>query len=290
MAASPPTTLASDDAGVAAFFAKAEAREPLLGPALGFVPAASRDAFRAWTGLLAELRECAFELSDPRVTAVKAGWWAEELDGVARGAARHPLTRVLVRYGGPWRGVGDALLALATDLDPPADAAGAIAALRPFADALLAVERQVFHDGAAARGEADAAVAGDGGGRALSIHWLRTRLERGLDAPDRARVPLAMFARHGIRRDQLVTPAAEALRRDWAGELLALLPVSAAAQPRWSYPRALTLAEDRLVLRALTSGRHPRRAGPSTFVDVWRAWRLARNAALQVRGAAAPST
>lgn len=266
------------DEGIAAAFAKAKSREPLLGAAVGFVPAESRAVFRAWVGLLGEVRECAFELSDPRVTVVKAGWWAEELDGVARGAARHPLTRVLVRHGGPWRGLGDALLAVSSDDAPRADREAAIAALRPLADPLAAIEAHLF----GARVDVEAQ------GRALAIHWLRTRLERGLDAGDRARVPLSQFARHGLRRDQLATAAADALRRDWANDLRAALPAGSTAG--WAYLRILELTADRRRLQAMGEGRSASRGRAAAFVDVWQAWRLARNAALRAGAAVAAST
>lgn len=271
------TASSAIDAGVAAAFAKAEAREPLLRAAVGFVPEDSRQVFRAWTALLAELRECAFELSDPRVTALKAGWWAEELDGAARGAARHPLTRVLVRAGGPWSGIAAPLQALATDADPEADLAATLAALRPLAEPLVAMERHLFGGDGAAEAQ----------GRALALHWLRERLRHGLDAVDRARVPLALYARHGLRREQLPTPAAAALRRDWASQLRDALPASPSG--RWPYPRLLTLDADRRALAALAAGGRPAERGTGVPA-LWRAWRLARNAALQVRGPTAAPT
>lgn len=277
-----PVTSTSDDAGVAAFFAKAEAREPGLRPAVGFVPPESRAAFRAWTGLLTELRECAFELSDPRVTAVKAGWWAEELDGVARGAARHPLTRALVRFGGPWRGIGESLVAVAGDLDPKPDPDAALAALHPLAARLIAVERHLAVGGGLG---VDPAVV-DVQATSLAVHWLRVRLDVGLSAPDRARVPLTLFARHALRREQLVEDIAEPLRRDWAAALLARLPRTDGTVG-WPYSRRLAVEADRrcLVLRA--AGRASD-AAPGGFLWVWRAWRLARNAALPFGAGDAP--
>ncbi|MGL6289898.1 MAG: hypothetical protein ACRC2H_04340 [Silanimonas sp.] len=266
------------DQGILAAFAKAESREPLFGAALGFVPAESRALFRAWVGLLSEVRECAFELSDPRVTAVKAGWWAEELDGVARGAARHPLTRALVRHGGPWRGLGDALLTVSVDDAPRSDREAAIAALRPLAEPLAAIEGHLF--GARIDVEAQA--------RALAIHWLRTRLERGLDAADRARVPLSQFARHGLRREQLATAAADALRRDWASELRAALPIGSIVG--WAYPRIIELHADQRCLQAFSAGRSSSRQRAAAFLDVWHAWRLARNAALRAGAAVVAPT
>jgi phytoene synthase len=271
-------TPASLDEGLRAAFAKAEAREPIHRAAAGFVPMESRAVFMAWVALLEELRECVFELSDPRVTAVKSGWWAEELDGVARGAARHPLTRALVRSGGPWGGVGGALLAVASDDAPAADLEGAITALRPLAEALVRVEAHLF--GAEANIEAPA--------RSLAVHWLRLRLERGLEASDRGRVPLVMFARHGLRRDQLAGTEADALRRDWALQLHDALP---AASPKgWAYPRLIGLHTDRRALRCAAEGRGPSRGITTGFLEVWQAWRCARNAALRAHPPATHTT
>ena len=269
---------ASLDEGLRAAFAKAEAREPIHRAAAGFVPMESRIVFMAWVALLEELRECVFELSDPRVTAVKSGWWAEELDGVARGAARHPLTRALVRSGGPWAGIGDALLAVASDDAPSADFDEAMAALRPLAEALLRVEAHLF----------GAAPGIDAPAHGLAVHWLRLRLERGLEASDRGRVPLAMFARHGLRRDQLAGTEAEALRRDWARQLHDALP--AALPQGWAYPRLIGLHTDRRALRCAAEGRGASRGITTGFLEVWLAWRCARNAALRVHPSATHTT
>lgn len=271
-------SLAPIEEGLRAAFGKAEAREPLLGAAAGFVPMGSRAVFMAWVALLEELRECLFELSDPRVTAVKAGWWAEELDGVARGAARHPLTRALVRCGGPWAGVGGALLAVASDDAPAADRDGAFALLLPLAKALVRIEAHLF--GATTEFDAQA--------RCLAVHWLRHRLERGLEASDRGRVPLALFARHGLRREQLAGSEGEALRRDWAGQLQSLLPD--APVPGWAYSRVIVLQADRRALRMAAEGHRPSKHPLRGFSDVWHAWRCARNAALRVKAPAARVT
>lgn len=269
---SSPFTPAIDDQGQTVFFAKAEAREPILGAALGFVPEGSRSTFQAWIGLLAELRECVFELSDSRVTALKIGWWVEELEGVRRGAARHPLTRVLIRHGGPWSAVTPVLAAVAADHDPPPDFEHAVADLRPLADALLAVERHLF-------GLDDKTI--EIQSRALVLGWLRHRLERGLEAADRARVPLALFARHGLRREQLALQEADALRRDWAGCLLAALPAVQETEG-WAYPRRLSLQADRRALAALAVARPQGTGRGGAFLLVYNAWRLARRAALRV--------
>ena len=287
----------SDEAGLEAFFAKAESREPLLRAALGFVPMQARPTFKAWTGLLAELRECAFELSDPRVTALKAGWWAEELDGMARGAARHPLGRALLARDLPrapeaWAAAAAALPVVASDIDPAPDTDAALDALRPLAAALIAIERALF--GATLdRAIVSSAPDRDDGaqGRALALHWLRHRLECGLEGADRARVPLALFARHGLRRERLASPEAAALRRDWAAQLSAEAEALLAARTGgWPYPRLLSLASDRRALAAFAAGREAASGRMQSFLDVARAWRLARNAALQPRPAVASPT
>ncbi len=277
-----------DDEGLASAFAKAEAREPWLDAAQGFVPVAHRTPFRAWAALLSALRECVFELSDPRVTAVKATWWAEELNGVARGAARHPLTRCLRPLGGPWSGLSVPLLELASDLDPAADLAATLQRLAPLANAIVALECHLFPTGAATPGSAaavghDALSPADLGAQAqaLSVHWLRQRLRQGASSEDRARIPLALFARHGLRREQWAEVEGAALRQDWAGQLHQALPASSA--PTWPYLRRLTLEADRRALKKLASGTEESALSLSGFPALWMAWRAARNAVLQSR-------
>jgi hypothetical protein len=255
--------------GVRAAFAKAQAREPMLASAPLFVPPAARAVFEAWVGVLAALRDAVFERSEARVATLKTAWWAEELEGVARGAARHPLTRTLVSRRGDWGRVADALHDVVPDPAPPTDGEAALGALAPLARAVVGLEASVF-----GLGDADEAMA-----RALAVHWLRHRLEQGPEAPDHARIPLALFARHGLRREQWATAAGAALRQDWAAWLGAALPPDP-VQP-WAYPRRLALWSDREALRRLACGEWPpsdRRGG--RFAMVWRAWRLARASAL----------
>jgi hypothetical protein len=256
------------DEGLRASFSKAAGREPLLAAGLAFVPRASRPAYAAWCGLIGELRETLFERSDPRVTGMKSLWWAEELAGWRRGAFRHPVGRPLVAQpalAGTWESVADAIPLLAAEPEPTPDAEAALDALWPLSEALVQVERVLF----AAGGDATAQA------RALAVHWLRHRLEQGLEAPDRARVPLALFARHGLRRDQLASAEAAPLRRDWAARLLSELP--AAPVRGWAYPRTLALAEDLARLSAIQAGRSTPTRG--SLSRVWQAWRLARRSA-----------
>ena len=128
------------------FVAKWHRREPEMALAEVFGPADGRARFRAWGALVTELREAVFELSDPRVTAVKAPWWAEELLRFAEGLGRHPLAADLAAEGAgvPWNALAAAVLHQAQADDRPADGAAALAQMAPLAEALAAAETALF--------------------------------------------------------------------------------------------------------------------------------------------------
>jgi hypothetical protein len=174
------------DPALADFVAKAWAREPGLRVAATFCAPAKRDAFAAWSALLDELAEAAFELSDARVTEVKCAWWAEELAGWANGRSRHPLGRVLAGASRPWAPLGQALLGLAEGDATAADTAGAMGDLRPAANAVVAIEAALFA-GAASEAAVDA----------FAIHWLARRL------PVLRGAPLIAQAREAFDRARL---------------------------------------------------------------------------------------
>ena len=184
---------------MAHFVGKWQRREPEMALAEVFCPPAQRPVFRAWGALLHELREATFELSDPRVTAAKTQWWAEELLLVARGAGRHPVCAVMPA-GLPWAALARALVEQAVYDDRPADAAQAIAQLAPLAEAIATIEAGVH-------GVAPPVPA-------VAVHLLLQRLPHGLVAGDQARLPLNLLARHGLTVAQvsaLTAGQAEAL-------------------------------------------------------------------------------
>ncbi len=266
----------ADAAVIAHFVHKWWLREPELRIAAEFCaradppPAAITDGtaaalrFNAWGALLHELREALFELSDPGVAAAKRGWWAEEMQALGEGRPRHPLGAALAGFAearvAPWSDVSRLLVGGAGE-ERGADAAQARAALRPLAGAVVAVEDALF----GARGGAAAA-------EALVVHWLLQRLPAGLAEADGARLPMHLLARHGLTAAQLPL-AADALLRDWAGELLAVLPVA----PGGAFLRRARLRFDRARLQRLA-----RRGGAGGFdeppppASLWRAWRAAR--------------
>jgi phytoene/squalene synthetase len=251
-------------AAAAEFIRKAEARDPHLVVASLFVPEPARARFQAWMALLSELTEAIFELSDPRVTQVKVGWWAEELHGLSKGAARHPISRLLVRSEAPWSSAVAPLLALASNDETASDASAALAALMPLARALCVIEAALLGGHAGSEGAA----------QGMAIQWLAIRLNRGRTAADGARIPMAFFARHGVRSEQLADDAAEPLLRDWAGHLASLVPN---AEKNWAYPRTLSASATRRALRARTKGKDLQVSG---LPAVWMCWQAARHSVL----------
>ncbi|HLS84125.1 MAG TPA: hypothetical protein VK016_05620 [Arenimonas sp.] len=248
-----------DSGALGHFVGKWHQREPEMALADPFCPPAQRPHFRAWGALLHELREAAFELSDPSVTAGKCQWWAEALLALEAGEGRHPVTTALVGAPGEWRGLAAALLAVAgEEPERPGDTAAALAQLMPLAEALAAAEAALFG--------ADAAAP-----RAIAVHLLLQRLPEGLAAADQARLPLHLLARHGLDAGSVAAGQGEPLLRDWGRELAAALP---APSPGLALFRRLRTGFDRVRLQRL--GRGPRFDPPAPLATVLRAWRLAR--------------
>lgn len=268
---------AAESPALAAFVGKWLQREPEMAIAEAFVPPEHKPLHRAWGALLHELREAMFELSDARVTAIKTGWWAEELIGIGQGRHRHPLTEVLVDRTAPWSGLGRSLLELPDPDQRYGTTVEAIDSLMPLARTVIAVESALF-----------AASASDDAARALVVHWLWQRLPQGLASGDQARIPMHLFARHGLSAAQLAAGVApgirppatlahpcasqgEALLQDWAAELQGQLPV---ALPRVSAFRRSRARFDRARLQSCAAGKGF--GEPRALATLWRAWRAAR--------------
>jgi phytoene/squalene synthetase len=253
--------VSTESPALAAFVGKWLAREPEMAIAEVFCPAERKPLYRAWGGLLHELREAAFELSDARVTEVKTGWWAEELIGVGQGRHRHPLTEVLVEHVAPWSELGRSLLDLPDAGRRYGDAAAVIDGLMPIARSVIAVESALF-----------SATTGIEAARALVVHWLLLRLPHGVADEDQARIPMHLFARHGLSAAQLAAGQGEALVRDWAGELLTHLPRGPADASPFRRSRSRF---DEVRLRRLAAGKGF--GEPAPLGTLWRAWRAARS-------------
>ena len=270
--------VSNDQDACANFVSKWQQREPEMQFAEVFCPVSDKAQFRAWGALLHELRETLFELSDARVSGVKTGWWAEELIGVGQGRQRHPLTAILLGIdahgrasvaGGtmpgatdaPWSALGRALLDHEANEHRAADTGQAVALLLPTAAAVLAVEAAIFR-----------AQASNDAVRSLAVHWLLQRLPRGLASEDLARIPMHLFARHGLTAAQLATGQADALLRDWGRELALAMPTRV---PGAAFIRRSRHRFDQVRLARLASGKGF--AEPAVPLTLWRAWRAARS-------------
>jgi hypothetical protein len=191
---------------------------------------------------------------------VKTAWWAEELAGLQQGRQRHPLSAALLGCDAPWSELGRALLVDSPSDLRAADTEQAIALLLPLAMAVLASEAAIFQ-----------AQVSQAAARSLAVHWLLQRLPRGLAQDDLARIPMHLFARHGVSAAQLAAGEGESLLRDWASELARSMPgdVPGAALITRSRHRF-----DLARLKRLASGRGF--TEPPAPVTLWRAWRAAR--------------
>ena len=110
----------------------------------------------------------------------------------------------------------------------------------------------------------------DEGARALAVHWLLSRLPPGLDMEDRARIPMHLFARHGLVTGSWETGQGQALLKDWATELADALP----ANPEAAMFRRSRTAFDRARVARLAAGKG--HAEPPAMATLWRAWQAAR--------------
>lgn len=253
---------AAADEAFAHHVGKWHRREPEMALAEVFCPPEQRRRHQAWGALLFELREAVFELSDPRVSAVKTGWWAEALQALEAGQSRHPLTGPLTDCAAPWSRLARAVIETLHSESRPESPEHAIAGVQPLADAVTAVESAVF--GQAAPTDAIA--------RAVAIHWLLHRLPQGLGHDDAARIPMNLLARHNLTADQLAGGQGQAVLQDWAGELRQRLP---ARVPEACLFRRLRTRFDRDRLLRLMSGRGFSPA-PAPW-NVWQGWRAARS-------------
>ncbi|RPE82045.1 phytoene/squalene synthase family protein [Vulcaniibacterium tengchongense] len=239
----------TDDSALDSFIDKWRARWPEWAVAEAFVPKEQRAVALAWAALLQELTDAAWGGTDPRPGEAKLGWWAEELQGWAQGARRHPLGAALQRRPAPWVVLAAALPALRDSRERPRDREEAFAALAPVAEAVAAVEAALF----AAPDDAAAPAA-------IGAGLLHARLATSGEAA----APLSVLARAQAGEGATI----------WAAELLQYWPRRAAV----SRPRALwaELAASRL-----------RRGDAARPLPAWSALRAAWRGARRSPGAGA---
>lgn len=265
---------APGDAG--AFVDKWLAAEPWHRLLLLFEPAGLRAPRQLLEALGFELRQAAVAASDPRVSAAKLGWWAQEWQALAGGAPRHPLTRALA-----------AIAPL-----PGSAAAGGLAWLQ--AAAALAQGHDDATPGqrlarwqAFALGQAEAGTPWLSETRAAEApaHGLALLAESlpGLAAPAAAGhlvLPLSVLASRGLVRADLRAspppPALAAALAGFAGELAALAPPLLAASAGYRHGQLL-LARRLLATvaaRPAAAWQGARRPpGPGAALALWRSRR-----------------
>jgi len=181
----------SDRDALQGFLDKWRAQWPEWAMAETFVIEGQRERAQAWFALRDELSEAAWGGEDPRPGEAKLGWWAEELDGWARGIRRHPLGLALQKIPAPWGGLAACLPALRASRERPANLEAAMFSLEPYAEAVAGVAQHLF----------DA------------------------EAPAPARnVVVSLLAERVLRHPDGVTPLGDLDVRGWARGLLAQWP------------------------------------------------------------------
>ena len=244
------------------YIAKWLARKPDLELALLFCPAPQRRLAALWGALTNELDASVFDLSDANVAQAKLAWWGEELGRGSNGEARHPLAREFFEQAATreivparWPALAHAGLRLVLDESSPADSIASVARMLGFARELAAIESSLF--------------AVETPPAALAIERLLGLWPQGDAVPSRLRWPLQLRARHQVGANDC---ASDALRRDYASELAALLELSRGG---WVLRRCITaLALKRT--RELAQGREA--VAPQRWRTLWAIWRAARGA------------
>jgi phytoene/squalene synthetase len=237
----------SDAEALAGFVDKWRERWPEWRVAEVFVPHQQREACAAWFALQQELAEAAWGGSDPLPGEAKLGWWAEELQGWARGRRRHPLGLVLQRRPAPWLQLAASLPALVASREVAADAGQAAEQLLPVARAIAAIDEGLF----------DVATGIDAATCVLMATQLQSRGDAAASLKLRARVGSAM--------------GDGALARAWAADLLETW----VAVNREARPPRIRRALLRERLRRFAAG-HPRLQPLPALITLRTAWAAAR--------------
>lgn len=224
------------DQAIETFTAKWRARWPEWAVAEVFVPTGQRATALEWVTLIQELTDAAWGGSDARPGEAKLGWWSEELQGWSKGLRRHPLGAGLQRQPAPWSELAAALPSLIASRERAIDAAGALGALTPFAQAVASAEAGLFGSDLASADAAQAVLTSLLQARVAHHPSEAPPLQALAQAGDEA---LGLWTRELAQRP--LARAATRPRRLWTGLAQARLARGAAAQPL-SPSRALWVA------------------------------------------------
>jgi phytoene synthase len=269
------------DAALETWLGDYRAAHPQLEPAWLFLRNdPRRDVYGAFEALRQEWLDAVYAIRAPNVAATKLQWWAEELQRVREGQARHPLTRALFADAAAsaipltqWNELLRAAL-LQLETPPPADFSAQLAQAASLHGALARIEIALwFGPGAdTRRAERSAAVQ-----RVVAaLRNLPMEVDYG-----RAPLPMSLLARHGLPQAALIEdgPARRAAMRDQAATLLRELDAAAKLPGPLSPFRGLQVRLDGRSLRRVARVDEPLAAireltgGFGALLDAWRAAR-----------------
>ena len=220
-----------------------------------FAPESERLKMLAWGALLFELQNCLFALEHEPVREQKTLWWSQELQMMSSQSARHPISQALQHLSAGFAELSTPMLSLLTQIPLRAgNAQQIIAMLQPFAEVLADCEHSLFSGTQMSRPDN------------IAVQLLVMRLPHGIQAFDRAMIPMNLLARHQSL-DSLNN--AQALKHDWLIELQNVL----LTPDTGNWFRAAQTAFTRRRIRQL--GKSERlRIHPGHAWDAWRAMRL----------------
>lgn len=249
-----------------------------------FTPADRRERVMAVLACAAEIDGCSQRPGEAAVAALKLGWWREEIEQLAAGEPRHPVTTVLAQTPAlrKPRELWFALIEASLRRLDPEPHASIDALLAHCAEAGAQYELLALAFDADASARTRARTLGTAAMMARTVSGVRRHAEAG-----RIELPLDALDAAGVHH--------EALHASWppaAIELLAQIGAKArltlderlaavAHGERRSLHAALILAElQRARLRALAARDYPAHSdGPVALTRLLIAWRSARRSA-----------
>lgn len=251
---------------------------PELPMALRFVQAPARPLVSALACLSFEIGLAAFRVIEVEVATSKLRWWADELDLLRSGKARHPLTQVLAGSSAMKALPADAWRALIggafaqRDALPAANLSDLLASHDSFHRPLGQIESVIYP-------EQDADLAARAGALSRIVHET-ARLPECLNS-ERLPLPMDLLARHGLSRSDLGSAGPQrtaALREHFSvlGEALQAL------DGRGLSPMAAaSLAADIRRCRGASRSANPLESSAGNldrlpFSALWACWRAAR--------------
>jgi phytoene synthase len=249
-----------------------------------FAPRERRTILTAAFACATEIEECGREAREPAVARLKLAWWREEIDLLAAGEPRHPVTLALAGASTSIARANDLWLALiaaaerGVDLSPHLSAASWNA---HWADAgalheLLAL---AFDAGATARAHArelGAAVANARGLCSARREAMHGRIE----------LPLELLARSGLDPEDLAgewpPPAIDLLARMSAEGRTrldaALAAIPASTRPQLQPCLIMAALQDARLAAFVAHGHTSDGDAVRPVARLWTAWRAARRA------------